>query len=393
MRVIEATKEVEHLDPIELSPLGEQPLISVLLCNYNYAHFIGKAIESVLSQTYSNFELIICDDGSTDNSVDVIREYLGDPRVKLLEKQNGGQATGFNVSFSRSRGEIICFLDADDFYEPTKLERVVDCAITNPCSGCILNGWLRVDKNLTPQGTMPLLASIPAGWYGNELLATGGILVGIPSTPGLNLRREVAEALFPLPLRQPLNRFPDMVMMRLVPLMCRLSGIDEPLAVVRLHGDNSYQSQQVTIKSIEREMSICQELWEEQRKHLEQMDSRLAKKLAPIDAAPIIARQKYIWARLARTPDRWVYYGRLLESIDSTGGSKLQRAFWHITPILPRPIFDRLINVALTQNRFKQLILRLRYIYKRVLHATRNIRTERRAYGDMSASQRRNTGI
>lgn len=382
----------QHLRPIEPAQLPREPLVSVLLCNYNYAHYVGQSIESVLNQTYSNFELIVCDDGSTDSSVSVIREYLKDPRVRLLEKQNGGQATGFNASCSQSRGDIICFLDADDFYVPTKLERIVECAIANPDCGCILNGWLRVDKHLKPQGTMPLLASIPAGWYGNEVLNAGGILDNMPSTPGLNLRREVAEALFPLSVKQPLNRFPDMLMMRMVPLVCRLAAVNEPLAVVRLHGGNTYQSERVTARSIEREIGICQELWEEQRRLLGEMDSRLPEALTTLESAPIIVRQKYIWSRLANTSGRWVYYGKLFESMGE-GSNPLQKVFWYTTAILPRGVFERVINIVLTQNRFKQTILRVKGFYNKVRHGTRDIQTERRTYGGMSTPQHRNTCV
>src|SRR5882757_4789136 len=93
-------KEVmaRKLQPIEPAPLFRKPLVSVLLSNYNYAQYVGGAIESVLSQTWPNFELIVCDDGSTDNSIAVIEPYLKDPRVRLIRKTNGGQATGFNAS-------------------------------------------------------------------------------------------------------------------------------------------------------------------------------------------------------------------------------------------------------------------------------------------------------
>jgi glycosyltransferase involved in cell wall biosynthesis len=389
-------KDPPVLLPIDLGLLPAKPLVSVIICNYNYESYIGQSIESVLNQTYENLELVVCDDGSTDDSVAVIRRYLGDARVRLLEKQNGGQATGFNASWRQTRGEIVCFLDADDFYLPTKLERVVESAKANPGCGCVLNGWLRVDKDLVPQGTMPLLASIPAGWQGNEVLKSGGILDHVPSTPGLNLRREVAEVLFPLPVEQPLDKFPDMVMMRLVPLLCRLSAVNEPLAVVRLHGGNTYQTERVTSASIQREMSICQELWEEQRRRLDGIGPRLGETLTPLDSAPIIIRQKYIWFRLARMPDRWVYYNRLLKVLGEHG-QWMQWACWGATAFLPHWVFEKTINLALTQNRLKQNILRLKGFHKKMgrnkREAARKVQAERKTYGNMSTPERRNTCI
>jgi len=220
--------------------------------------------------------------------------------------------------------------------------------------------------------------------------------VNMPCTPGLNLRREVAEALFPLPERQPLNRFPDMVMMRLTPLLCRLAAINEPLAVVRLHGDNTYQYKRVTAGSLQHEMDICQELWDEQRRRLEQMDAHLAETLTPLDSSPIIARQRYICSRLSHAPDRWACHRRLLAKMRRDGDRLLPQAAWCATALLPRRLFDQVINIALTQNGFKQAILRLKVFAKKVRHSlsdARKMQTERRNYGNTSTAQHRNTGI
>src|SRR5712692_11440321 len=101
----------ERLKPIELPPLCENPLISVLTANYNYARYLGEAIESALGQTYTNFELIVCDDGSTDNSCEVAEHYVRrDPRVRLIKKQNGGQTSAANAAYRKSKGQIVCFL-------------------------------------------------------------------------------------------------------------------------------------------------------------------------------------------------------------------------------------------------------------------------------------------
>src|SRR6266852_6280716 len=88
------------LKPVELAPLCENPLISLLTANYNYARYLGEAIESALGQTYTNFELIVCDDGSTDNSCEVAEHYVRrDPRVRLVRKQNGGQVSATNAAY------------------------------------------------------------------------------------------------------------------------------------------------------------------------------------------------------------------------------------------------------------------------------------------------------
>src|SRR5579871_1853260 len=99
------------------------PLVSILINNYNYDRFLSNAIDSALAQTYPNVEVLVVDDGSTDNSRRIISEY-GDRIIAIL-KENGGQASSFNAGVSAAGGDILCFLDADDFFYPEKVARVV----------------------------------------------------------------------------------------------------------------------------------------------------------------------------------------------------------------------------------------------------------------------------
>lgn len=103
-------------------------MVSVIIDNYNYGRFISDAIQSVLNQTYKDWELIVVDDGSTDDSVDIIKEYSDryPDRICAIVKDNGGQASCFNVGYSNAKGDIIAFLDSDDTWMPEKLERIVE---------------------------------------------------------------------------------------------------------------------------------------------------------------------------------------------------------------------------------------------------------------------------
>jgi len=105
-------------------PMNATPLVSILINNYNYAPFLTQAVDSALRQTYENIEVIVVDDGSTDNSWQVIKSY-GD-RIVPIAKKNGGQASAFNAGFEKSQGDIVCFLDSDDVFLPDKLQKLVD---------------------------------------------------------------------------------------------------------------------------------------------------------------------------------------------------------------------------------------------------------------------------
>lgn len=353
------------LRPIELSRLPELPLVSVLMSNYNYARYIGQAIESVLRQTYPHFELIIVDDGSSDDSVAVVQFFLHDSRVRLLQQANGGQAAGFNTAYQHSHGDIICLLDADDLYLPTKLDRIVRSLRLNPDCGCVVNGILRVDAKLRPRGLSPLLSRLPSGWCAMSTLNAGGVLPGMPCTQGLNFRREVAEALFPLPTSRPLNRFPDMVMMKLVPLLASIAAVPEPLVKMRLHNTNSYQRKRITADALGLELELAELSWKQQFACLDKIDERLTKFLAPLDAAPVIALQKYIRARLEGTADQKFYLQRLMASLNMYYDSTWRRAFWYSTSFLPRFVFQRLVDLLFTPNIVKQAIFGFRRLSRR----------------------------
>lgn len=104
--------------------LQEKPLVSVCMPCYNHEEFVGEAIQSVLGQTYSNLEVIIVDDVSTDNSVEVIKSFE-DPRIRLtvMEKNTGFSAAEY--MFEQAKGEFICWVDSDDMWEKTLLEKYI----------------------------------------------------------------------------------------------------------------------------------------------------------------------------------------------------------------------------------------------------------------------------
>jgi glycosyltransferase involved in cell wall biosynthesis len=114
--------------------------ISVLIDTYNHEQFIAQAINSVLEQDMpmADVEIIVVDDGSTDRTPEIIRAF--EPRVRVLRKSNGGQASAFNAGIPECHGEIIAFLDGDDWWAPEKLRRVVDAMERDPEVGIVGHG-------------------------------------------------------------------------------------------------------------------------------------------------------------------------------------------------------------------------------------------------------------
>lgn len=209
---------------------GANPLVSVIICNYNYGCFVAQAIESVFAQTYRHFELIVVDDGSTDNSREVIGQYAD--RLAAIFQSNGGQGAAFNSGFSRSTGEIICLLDADDYYHPQKLEKVVSAFQTYPEWVQLSHGWVTVSKDGVPMGGNAS-KRFSRGDVGSLLLRYGRYAAGI--TSGLCFRRGVLERVLPIPTQPKAS---DTYLTATVPFWGPVGGIDEPLMFYRLHGKN-----------------------------------------------------------------------------------------------------------------------------------------------------------
>ena len=99
------------------------PLVSIIIPCFNCEKWVAQAVESCINQTYPNIEVIVVDDGSTDKSVEVLRQFL--PRIRLETGPNRGGNAARNTAFKLSMGEYIQYLDADDYLEPDKISRQV----------------------------------------------------------------------------------------------------------------------------------------------------------------------------------------------------------------------------------------------------------------------------
>ena len=124
-----------------------KPFASVLIDTYNHERFIEQAIVSVLEQDFpaSDMEILVVDDGSTDHTPEIVRKF--EPRVRLLRKENGGQASAFNTGIPECRGEIIAFLDGDDWWTPKKLSRVSHTLAENLSLGIVGHGTFNVQRD------------------------------------------------------------------------------------------------------------------------------------------------------------------------------------------------------------------------------------------------------
>lgn len=132
----------------------EKPLVSVIIPSYNGERFIEDAMESVRNQTCENWELIIVDDASVDGSKDVVRKYITDRRIKLIEhRYNKGIPKTKNAGLAVARGKYVAFLDQDDIWMPSKLELQLTCFESEGKNiGLVCTGMIFIDEDMKIRG-------------------------------------------------------------------------------------------------------------------------------------------------------------------------------------------------------------------------------------------------
>jgi CMP-N-acetylneuraminic acid synthetase len=123
------------------------PLITVYITNYNYGKFLKKSVESVLNQTEQDFELIIIDDGSTDNSKQVLEQYETKPHIEVVYQNNKGLTASNNIALRLSKGKYIIRLDADDYLDVNALQILSGVMEKNPKIGMVFGDWYLIDEN------------------------------------------------------------------------------------------------------------------------------------------------------------------------------------------------------------------------------------------------------
>ena len=353
------------IEPMALPPLGERPLVSVLVSNFNYAAYLGQAIEGVIGQTYGNLELIVCDDGSTDRSREVLERYARlDARVRPIFQENAGQAAALNAAFQASSGEVISLLDADDVFLPEKLQRVVEAFMSHPGSGFAIHGMRRVDRGRGFLGDIPLLFRMPSGWRGASLpLTVPTMLPGLPPCSGLSLRRAVAERLFPLPTG--LRAYADTLIQILAPLITPIVAIEAPLAEYRVHGGNVAGVARFTELHVRRWVSFQNEIWKAWRACLEWNLPGLSANLRLPAEVPVSANA-YAHARFRSGTRARHLYRMFIGSPFFESMPRLYRWYWRCTILLPDRLFRSSFDLVYGQTRLKMLLGRTLSTFRRV---------------------------
>jgi len=219
-------------------------LVSIIINNYNYDRFLAEAIDSALNQSYSHIEVIVVDDGSTDNSREIITSYKD--KIITVFKENGGQASAFNAGFAVSQGKIICFLDSDDLFFPEKIAEVVTAFGDRQDLGWCFHPLKFVDVKLADINSDKPINTSSDGNLLCEYDLTTQLQKGKPSktfpytsTSGLSLKRSLLEKILPMPEKAEKTLLNDAFISFSALGLSKGVVINKELGFYRVHGSNA----------------------------------------------------------------------------------------------------------------------------------------------------------
>lgn len=250
---------------------------SIIIINYNYAGYLGQAIDSALTQDFPGTEVIVVDDGSTDASRAIIHSY-GD-RVRSVFKANGGMGSAWNAGFAASNGDLVFFLDADDLLLPGAV-RSAAALVDGTGEGVAKVHWplAEIDGENRRSGRLIPPPPLPEGDFRLATLAHGPDSYISPPTTGNAWARFFLRQVLPMPA-EAFRRHSDTYLYTLAPLYGTVRALQEPQGCYRVHGKNDYASQPADEKN---------------RRNLEMFDRRCA-----------ILAQHFARAGVAADPQAW----------------------------------------------------------------------------------------
>ncbi len=225
------------------------PKVSVIIPVFNGEKFIEKSLDSIASQTYKSFEVLIINDGSTDNSLSIIQKWMNDNsslvNVKVFSTANSGVSFARNTGIQKSKGEYIAFLDCDDYWEDEKLETQVRILeVDQTCVGVITNFFLVKDVNGYGLKVFRLInhkniESLRIGWL--SLLGNGGLI-----SSSLIYRKNLS-----LIFSTDLSTSADLDFFLNLSIAGKVRIVDEPLVSYRIHGSQMHLNSARLIRDYE----------------------------------------------------------------------------------------------------------------------------------------------
>jgi hypothetical protein len=336
------------------------PAVDIVVNNYNYGRFLRAAIESALGQAYEHVSVIVVDDGSTDDSREVIASF-GDRIVPVL-KENGGQASAFNAGLARSKGDIVVFLDSDDLLAERAAEQIASEFRKEPQLARLHYRLAVVDEEGRPTGEIKPSPHIPlpAGDLRRAMVRFPFDLAR-PGTSGNAFSASVLRQIAPIPSGG--RSAADWYVVYVSALFGPVGAIDEPLGFYRVHAENWYtQNAALDLEHVRATIARTSRA----RGYLQEAATRLGLAWDPRDASMCEVADRAISRKL--DPARHPVDGDTLPRLVALGARAAARRF-DVRPamklgfvgwlaclsVAPRPLARRLAEVFVFPERRRRL--------------------------------------
>lgn len=214
--------------------------VDVVVTNHNYARFLPEALDSALVQTHPEVKVIAVDDGSTDESRELLRRY--EDRIEVVLQEQGGQAAALNAGLERCRGDVLLVLDADDVLQPQAAERVAAAFAAGPQLSKVQFPMAIVDAEGRPTGAVKPGGHLRAP-IGDQRRAELTHPFDLPWLPGggTGFRMEAVRRILPIPATDYPRSGADWYLVHLTALLGEAALLDEVCAEYRVHGGNAYE--------------------------------------------------------------------------------------------------------------------------------------------------------
>lgn len=272
IRLVDDSLRLRALMQMIQSPhVKVRPLVSIIITNYNYGHFLANAIDSALHQHYHSIEVIVVDDGSTDNSHQVMHCY--GKQILPIFKSNGGQASAINAGFYQSHGDIIIFLDADDMLLPDTVQRIVDVYRLKPESAKVMYRLEVIDANGNRIGELRPHAHLPlhSGDLQQHVLTFPFDMIWM-ATSGNSFSAAVLKQILPIPEKE----YPilaDYYLSMIAALFGPVVFLEDVGAYYRVHANNNHEkTRDIDLGQIRRILAYSTVTWAYIRKFAEKLE-------------------------------------------------------------------------------------------------------------------------
>ncbi|VWX62859.1 conserved hypothetical protein [Burkholderiales bacterium 8X] len=357
-----AIQPVIQLQPLVLPPLPSSPRISIAITSYNYSRFLGACLDSCLAQSLTAAEIVVVDDGSTDNSLDLLDEYSSrHPQIKVIRQANGGICVATNTLLAACTGDVVLILDSDDTMTPDRARRVVE-ALRQPVDGQN-PGWVhhpltRFSDQQPDLGQAPYYegGKGPQGWLAADTLRAASAPV-LATASMLAFRREVLDAIGSLDPDRLM--YQDLQLCTIGVLVSPVAFVATPLGGYRVHSTSTSAGSMVSLAQIEatRKRAVKFDAWLRM-----QLDKRQP------GASALWRRLEdqggYLWLCFlekwlaGKGKDRRLLW-KALRHPDTVNGPRQYRIYYYGALLLPRRLFVAYSKFIFGNNPLKTKVRKL----------------------------------